>query len=101
MRSVNRLTILGNVGSINVFNGCIKVSIATNRSWTGEDGQRRERTDWVPVTVFEENQRKWIEENIAKGDTVYVEARVAQTSYGEGDARQYTVDVVANLFNKL
>lgn len=101
MRSVNRLTLLGNVGSINAFNGCLKVSIATNRSWAGDNGDRTERTDWVPVTIFDETQRRWIEENVEKGDTVYVEARVAQGSYGQGDDKRYTVDVVATLFNKL
>ncbi|WP_062213229.1 single-stranded DNA-binding protein [Aureimonas sp. AU12] len=101
MRSVNRLTLLGNVGSIKVFNGCIKVSVATNRSWTGEDGQRKERTDWIPVTIFDQAQREWIPENVEKGDSVYIEARVAQSSYGEGDDRQFDVDVIATLFNKL
>ncbi|WP_019998580.1 single-stranded DNA-binding protein [Aureimonas ureilytica] len=101
MRSVNRFTLLGNVGSIKVFNGCIKVSVATNRSWTGDDGQRKERTDWVPVTVFDQAQREWIAENVKKGDSVYIEARVAQSSYGEGDDRQFDVDVIATLFNKL
>lgn len=101
MRSVNRLTLLGNVGQINVFERCLKVSVATNRSWDGDDGDRNERTDWVPVTIFDENQRRWIEKNVKTGDKVYVEARVAQTSYGEGQSRVYTVDVVATLFNKL
>lgn len=100
MRSVNRLTILGNVGSIKAFNGCIKVSIATNRSWA-ENGQRQERTDWIPVTIFDENQRKWVEENVEPGDAVYVEARVGQSSYGRGEERQFTVDIIATLFNKL
>ncbi len=53
------------------------------------------------VTIFDEAQRHGSRENVEAGDLVYVEARVAQTSYGEGENRTYTVDVVATLFNKL
>ena len=100
MRSVNRLTVLGNVGSITVFDNVLKVSVATARTFK-QDGERREKTDWVPITIFEPGMREWVEENVQKGDQVYVEARVSQSSYGEGDNKKYTVDVVASLFNKL
>lgn len=100
MHSVNRLTVLGNVGSLTVFDNVLKVSVATTRTWRDGD-QRKERTDWVPVTIFDDGMREWIEENVKKGDKVYVEARVAQSSYGEGDSKKYSVDIIATLFNKL
>lgn len=100
MRSVNRFTVLGNVGSVTPFDNVLKVSVATTRTW--KDGnQRREATDWVPITIFDAAQREWIEENVKKGDKVYVEARVAQGSYGEGGNKKWSVDIIAALFNKL
>lgn len=101
MRSVNRLTILGNVGSIHAFAKATKVSIATNRTWTDKEGERHERTDWVPVTILDRGQAEWIAANVAKGDPVYVEAKVRETSYGEGDDKTYTIDIVADVFNLL
>ena len=77
-----------------------KLSIATNRSWTSaSDGERKERTDWVPVTVLDERQAEWIAANITKGDAVYIEARVGETSYDKDGERRYTVDVIADMVN--
>ncbi|MEC5291919.1 MULTISPECIES: single-stranded DNA-binding protein [unclassified Aurantimonas] len=101
MRSINRLTVLGNVGSIKSFGKVTKVSIATNRNWTDNSGSRQERTDWVPVTILDPKQAEWIAENVAKGDSVFVEARVGESSYGEGDDRKFTVDIIATTFNLL
>lgn len=101
MRSVNRLTVLGNVGSVRTFGKVTKLSIATNRVWYDNGGAKQERTDWVPVTILEEGQAEWVANNVRKGDSVYVEARVAQSSYGEGDDRKFSVDVIATTFNLL
>ena len=100
MRSINRLTVLGYVGSVKTFGKVTKLSIATNRSWTSaSDGERKERTDWVPVTVLDERQAEWIAANITKGDAVYIEARVGETSYDKDGERRYTVDVIADMVN--
>lgn len=101
MRSINRLTILGNVGSVRSFGKVAKVSVATNRVWFDTAGAKQERTDWVPVTILDEAQADWVAKNVGKGDSVYVEARVAQSSYGEGDDRKFSVDIVATTFNRL
>ena len=96
MRSINRLTLLGNVKA---FAKVSKVSIATNRLWTDAKGDKQERCDWVPVTILDEAQAKWVAENVNKGDSVYVEARVGETSYGEGEDRKFTIDIIATTFN--
>ncbi len=99
MRSINRLTLLGHVGNVKAFAKVTKVSIATNRVWTDAKGNRQDRTDWVPVTILDEAQAKWVAENVLKGDSVCVEARVGETSYGEGEDRKFTVDIIATSFN--
>ena len=99
MRSINRLTLLGHVGNVKSFAKVTKVSIATNRVWTDAKGDKQERCDWVPVTILDEAQAKWVAENAKKGDSVYVEARVGETSHGEGEDRKFTVDIIATTFN--
>jgi single-strand DNA-binding protein len=58
MRSINRFTVAGNVGSVTSFNKAVKVSIAADRHWTNDVGKKETRTDWVTVTVFDE-QAAW------------------------------------------
>jgi|LULE01.1.fsa_nt_gb single stranded DNA-binding protein len=100
MRSVNRLTIVGNVGKVTTVGKVVKVNIATNRQWA-RDGEIKKATDWLTVTVLDETQADWIAENVEKGDAVYVEARVCNNSYEKDGERIYTVDVIVTLFNKL
>ncbi|HDZ73819.1 MAG TPA: single-stranded DNA-binding protein [Aurantimonas coralicida] len=99
MRTINRLTILGHVGAVKIFGKVTKVSIATNRVWTDASGTMQERCDWVPVTILDEGQAKWVGDTVKKGDSVYVEARVGEASYGKGDDRKFTVDIIATTFN--
>ncbi len=43
----------------------------------------------------------WAMANVAKGDPVYAECRVADGSYKKGAETVYTTDIVANVFHKL
>jgi single-strand DNA-binding protein len=51
MRSINRFTVNGNVGSLTTFDKAVKVNIATDRSWTNDKGESQSRTDWITVTI--------------------------------------------------
>ena len=101
MFTVNRFTVLGNVGSVTVLNGATKVSIATDRSFKDNSGKRQQRTDWVLVTIFNEKMAAWIAENVSKGHKVYVEGRISSGSYGEGDNRKFSTDLIVDKFNSL
>lgn len=98
MRSVNRHTLLGHVGSVIPLKGVLKVNVATNREWQS-DGERKSATDWVQITVLDKKQAEWIEEYVGEGDLVYVESRVSKSSYDRGGEKVYATDVIAQLFN--
>lgn len=51
-------------------------SVATNRSWTGNDGQRREETTWFRVTVWGK-QAETCNQYVSKGKLVMCEGRLA------------------------
>ena len=78
----------------------LKVDIATNREWQA-DGERKTATDWAQVTILDKKQAEWIEENVARGDLVYVESRISKSSYERDGEQIYTTDVIAQLFNLL
>lgn len=98
MRSVNRHTLLGHVGNIIALKNVLKVNIATDREWVA-DGERKSAPDWVQVTILDKKQAEWIEKNVARGDLVYVESRISNSSYERDGEQVYTTDVIAQLFN--
>jgi len=60
-----------------------------------------DRSPWAlkAYTVLSEKRAAWIAENVKKGDYIYAEARVAESSYKKGDETIYTVDVIADEFD--
>ena len=101
MHTRNLFILLGRVGQApKAFNKAAKISVATDRTWTDAKGERREQTDWVTVTLLNEKAAAWAIANIAKGDAVYAECRIADGSYKKGEETVYTTDVIAHVFHK-
>ena len=83
-RSVNKITLVGNVGrdpDIQETKSGTKVahfSLATNRRIAGGDDE--ERTDWHRLTLWSK-QAQFAEDYIRTGDRIYVEGRLEYDSY--------------------
>lgn len=98
-RSLNKVMLIGNVGNDPEIRATssgarvAKVSLATNRSWSGRDGQQQEKTEWHRLTFFG-RLVDIVEQWVKKGDRLYVEGRIeySQTE-GEGGPRYWT-DIV-------
>jgi single-strand DNA-binding protein len=71
-------------------------SVATSRSWTSSDGERREETEWFNVVAWG-NLAEICKSHLAKGQQVYIEGRL-QTRGWEDDSgtRHYRTELVAN-----
>lgn len=97
MRTLNKVFILGYVGKEpKAFGDTCKVSVSTTHAWTDGKGEKKEETEWTPITVLNPRAAKWIVDNIRKGDTVHLEARVRQSSYEKDGEKVYAVDVIAD-----
>jgi len=86
-RSVNKITLIGNVGrdpDIQETKSGTKVahfSIATNRRLqSGGSDEAEERTDWHRLTLWS-RQAQFAEDYIRTGDRVYIEGRLEYDSY--------------------
>ena len=105
MRTTNLLILRGYTGGApKAFSSgrIAKVSVATNRSWIDKTtGDRVEKTDWVTVTILNEQDAKFALANVRKGSPVYAECRVAESSYQKDGKTIYGVDVVAEVFDLL
>nr|MBP8974865.1 single-stranded DNA-binding protein [Anaerolineae bacterium] len=71
-------------------------SVATSRTWTSSDGDRREETEWFNVVAWG-NLAEICKTHLVKGQQVYVEGRL-QTRGWEDDhgTRHFRTELVAN-----
>lgn len=85
MRSVNEITILGNVGQdpkiISTKNGAemATFSVATTRQWKNDSGELQKETQWHRCVVFD-NLTKVVKEYVTKGKPLYIKGEMR---YGE------------------
>ncbi|HSJ25505.1 MAG TPA: single-stranded DNA-binding protein [Longimicrobiales bacterium] len=103
-RSLNKVMLIGNVGSepeIRTTGGgtkLAKVSLATNRTFNDRSGQRQEKTEWHRLT-FWDRLADLVEQYVKKGDRIYVEGRIeySQTEDDKGNQRFWTDIVVQEM----
>jgi len=105
-RSLNKVMLIGNVGSDPEIrmtpsgSKVAKLSLATNRSYQDRSGQQQERTDWHRLNFWNSSFRNFadiVEQWVNKGDKLYVEGRIeySQTQDDQGGTRYWT-DIVVN-----
>src|SRR4051812_39891070 len=85
-RSLNRATLIGNLGSDpevrSTSNGgkVANFSIATTRQWTGQAGDKQEKTEWHRIVAWDNAKgaklASLIEQYVKKGDKLYVDGRI-------------------------
>ena len=100
-RSLNKVMIIGNVGSEPDVRATAsgarvaKLSVATNRTFQDRNGQNQEKTEWHRLTFFGK-LADIVEQYVKKGDRIYVEGRLeySQTTDEQGNTRYWT-DIVA------
>ena len=103
-RSLNKVMLIGNVGNdpeIRATSGgarVAKLSLATNRSWSGRDGQQQEKTEWHRLTFFG-RLVDIVEQWVHKGDRLYVEGRIeySQTQDDQGGVKYWTDVVITEM----
>ena len=104
--SVNKVILVGNLGQdpevrrIGSGDPVVNLRIATSESWRDkQSGERREKTEWHSVVIFNENLAKVAEQYLRKGAKVYIEGAL-QTRQWEDQSGQkrYTTEIVLQKF---
>ncbi|MEP0520694.1 MAG: single-stranded DNA-binding protein [Hyphomicrobiales bacterium] len=100
--SVNKVILVGNLGAdpeirrLNSGDPVVNLRIATSESWRDKNtGERREKTEWHQVVIFNDNLAKVAENYLKKGAKVYLEGQL-QTRQWEDQSGQkrYTTEIV-------
>lgn len=104
--SVNKVIIVGNLGrdpEVRSFpNGgkVVNLRIATSETWRDkQSGERKERTEWHSVAIFNEALGKIAEQYLRKGSTVYIEGQLETRKWqDQSGADRYTTEIVLRQF---
>lgn len=90
--SLNKVTLIGNLGRdpeirrSQAGDPIGNFSIATSESWTDKDsGERKERTEWHNIVVFNEGLCRVVEQYLKKGSKVYVAGQMRTREYTDRD----------------
>lgn len=107
--SVNKVILIGNLGrdpeSRSFQNGgkVVNLRIATSESWKDKNsGERKEKTEWHTVTVFNEGLANVAERFLRKGSKVYIEGQLQTRKWQDQSGQdRYATEVVLQGFNSV
>lgn len=104
--SVNKVILIGNLGrdpEVRTFQNGGKVCnlrIATSETWKDRNtGERKEKTEWHSVAIFQEGLVRIAEQYLRKGSKVYIEGQLQTRKYQAQDGSdRYSTEVVLQGF---
>jgi single-strand DNA-binding protein len=104
--SVNKVILVGNLGRdpevrhTQDGSPVVNLSVATSETWRDRaSGERRERTEWHRVVIFNENLAKVAENYLRKGSKVYVEGQLQTRKWTDQQGvEKYSTEVVLQRF---
>ena len=104
--SVNKVILVGNLGRDpevrNMQNGdpIVHLNLATSESWKDKNsGERREKTEWHRVVIFNDNLGRIAQQYLRKGSKVYIEGQLQTRKWQDhSGVEKYTTEVVLQRF---
>ena len=77
----------------------VNLSIATSESWKDKaTGERREKTEWHRVVIFNQGLVKVAENYLKKGSKIYIEGQLETRSWEQDGQKKYTTEIVLRPF---
>lgn len=104
--SVNKVILVGNLGkdpevrTLNSGDRVANLRIATSETWRDKSsGERKEKTEWHSVVIFNDNLVKVAESYLRKGSKVYIEGSLQTRKWtDQSGAEKYSTEVVLQKF---
>ncbi|MCX8570007.1 MULTISPECIES: single-stranded DNA-binding protein [Hyphomicrobiales] len=103
--SVNKVILVGNLGAdpeirrLNSGEPVVNLRIATSESWRDKNsGERKEKTEWHQVVIFNDNLAKVAEQYLKKGMKVYIEGQLQTRKWEKDGVERYTTEIVLQKF---
>ena len=104
--SVNKVILVGNLGRepetrrMTSGDPVVNLSLATSESWRDKtSGERKEKTEWHRVVIFNPNLADVAEKYLRKGSKVYIEGQLSTRKWTDKDGQEkYSTEIVLNRF---
>ena len=104
--SVNKVILVGNLGrdpevrSMQDGRSMVNMSVATSDTWRDhQTGERKERTEWHRVVIFNEKLAEVAQKFVRKGSKIYVEGQLSTRKWTDQSGQErYTTEVVIPRF---
>lgn len=105
--SVNKVILVGNLGadpelrSLNSGDRVCNLRIATSESWRDkQSGERKEKTEWHRVVIFNDGLAGIAEQYLRKGSKVYIEGSIQTRKWtDQSGVEKYSTEIVLQKFN--
>lgn len=105
--SVNKVILVGNVGADPEIRRTqdgrpiANIRLATSESWRDRNsGERREKTEWHRIVIFNEGLCKVVEQYVKKGAKLYIEGQIQTRKWEDQSGQErYSTEVVLQGFN--
>jgi single-strand DNA-binding protein len=104
---INKVILVGNLGSdpeVRTTPGGQRVAnfrLATSRQWTGQDGQRQEKTEWHSIVAWGK-LAEICEKYLQKGKQVYVEGRIETRNWQDKEGQtKYKTEIICEQMQML
>jgi single-strand DNA-binding protein len=107
MSSLNKATLIGNLGAdpevrtLNSGDRVANLRIATSETWKDKStGERKERSEWHQVVVFNEPLVRLCENYLRKGSKIYLEGQLQTRKWTDANGvEKYSTEIVLRPFN--
>jgi len=104
--SVNKVILVGNLGkdpeirTLTSGDRVANLTIATSESWRDRtSGERKEKTEWHRVVIFNDNLVKVAESYLKKGSSVYIEGQLSTRKWTDNSGvEKYSTEIVLQKF---
>lgn len=104
---LNKVTLIGNLGADPEIRRTqdgrpiANIRLATNETWRDKaTGERKQKTEWHRVVVFNEGLCKVVEQYLAKGSTIYVEGKIKTRKWtDQAGVEKYSTEIVLEQFD--
>ena len=107
-RGINKVILVGNLGNepehrvLPSGGGVTNISIATSESWKDKNtGEKKEKTEWHRVVVFNEGLVNVVQQYLKKGAQVYVEGQLSTRKWKDEQSGQdkYSTEILIQGYN--
>lgn len=102
---LNRCEFIGNLGAdpemrrLSSGDPVVNLRVAVTEKWRGSDGEKKERTEWVPVTIYNEHLAKIAEQYLKKGAKVFIAGAWQTRKWTDAKGvERYTTEIVLQKF---